>query len=279
MIPNQTQRRCVGGWSPVAAEPAPGGLRHRRRRRRRHAASKGDSQRGEPAGRPGRRPAGGRDLQGRVRRRVRQARRHRSTADVPEGDGRPQGHPARRRGAAAAVRRRQPAGRGRQHRRRPARPGHAGRRRSKLHRPDRRCSTRRALDDPAKKVRDTLLPGVDRGRHVRRQAARCSTTRRVLWGVWYSKSLFAKHGWTFPKTWDEMLTLGDEIKKAGVAPWTWQGKYPEYMNDPLLVAGGQGRRPGPGQGDRQPGAERVEEPGDAGRRRGDPPARRCAGTS
>ncbi len=25
-----------------------------------------------------------------------------------------------------------------------------------------------------------------------------------------------------------------EIKKAGVAPWTWQGKYPEYLNDPLV---------------------------------------------
>ena len=53
-------------------------------------------------------------------------------------------------------------------------------------------------------------------------------------GLWYSKSLFAKHGWTYPKTWAEMLTLCDEIKKAGIAPWTWQGKYPEYINDPLL---------------------------------------------
>jgi N-acetylglucosamine transport system substrate-binding protein len=40
-----------------------------------------------------------------------------------------------------------------------------------------------------------------------------------------------------------MLTLCGDIKKAGVAPWTWQGKYPEYMNDPLISlaakAGGQ----------------------------------------
>ena len=31
-----------------------------------------------------------------------------------------------------------------------------------------------------------------------------------------------------------MLTLNDEIKKAGLQPWTWQGKYPEYLNDPLV---------------------------------------------
>ena len=90
-----------------------------------------------------------------------------------------------------------------------------------------------SLDDPAKKVRDTLMPGVvDDGTFDGK--ALVLNYSSVLWGVWYSKSLFAKHGWTYPKTWAEMLTLSDEIKKAGIAPWTWQGKYPEYMNDPLV---------------------------------------------
>ena len=31
-----------------------------------------------------------------------------------------------------------------------------------------------------------------------------------------------------------MLTLCATIKAAGIAPWTYQGKYPEYINDPLL---------------------------------------------
>ncbi|MBB5869130.1 N-acetylglucosamine transport system substrate-binding protein [Allocatelliglobosispora scoriae] len=89
-----------------------------------------------------------------------------------------------------------------------------------------------SVDDPSKKVRDTLLPGVveDGTFDGSVQVLNFSS---VLWGVWYSKSLFAKNGWTFPTTWEEMLTLGDTIKKTGVAPWTWQGKYPEYMNDPL----------------------------------------------
>ncbi|WP_203745233.1 N-acetylglucosamine/diacetylchitobiose ABC transporter substrate-binding protein [Catellatospora bangladeshensis] len=90
-----------------------------------------------------------------------------------------------------------------------------------------------AVDDPGKKVRDTLMPGVIEDGTFDGKPLVLNYSS-VLWGVWYSKSLFAKHGWTFPKTWEEMLTLNDEIKKAGLAPWTWQGKYPEYLNDPLL---------------------------------------------
>lgn len=90
-----------------------------------------------------------------------------------------------------------------------------------------------SLDDPGVKVRDTLLPGVvDEGTYDGKPLV--LNYASVLWGIWYSKSLFAQKGWTYPKTWADMLTLCGEIKKAGVAPWTWQGKYPEYMNDPLI---------------------------------------------
>ncbi|GAA1031163.1 N-acetylglucosamine/diacetylchitobiose ABC transporter substrate-binding protein [Virgisporangium ochraceum] len=99
-----------------------------------------------------------------------------------------------------------------------------------------------SLDDPTVKVRDTLLPGVvDEGTYDGKPLV--LNYASVLWGIWYSKSLFAQRGWTYPKTWADMLTLCGEMKKAGVAPWTWQGKYPEYMNDPLISlaakAGGQ----------------------------------------
>jgi len=91
-----------------------------------------------------------------------------------------------------------------------------------------------SLDDPAKKVRDTLLPGVvDDGTFD--GAVRTLNFTYTVWGLWYSKPLFAQHGWTFPTTWDAMLALCAEIKKAGLAPWTYQGKYPEYLNDPLLA--------------------------------------------
>ncbi|GII89815.1 N-acetylglucosamine/diacetylchitobiose ABC transporter substrate-binding protein [Sinosporangium siamense] len=88
--------------------------------------------------------------------------------------------------------------------------------------------------DPAVRVRDTLLPGVvDSG--VFDGKPYVLNFVYAVWGVWYSSSLFAKHGWTYPATWAEMLTLCEEIKKTGIAPWTYQGKYPEYLNDPLLT--------------------------------------------
>ncbi|BCB87073.1 N-acetylglucosamine/diacetylchitobiose ABC transporter substrate-binding protein [Phytohabitans suffuscus] len=90
-----------------------------------------------------------------------------------------------------------------------------------------------SLDDPSKKVRDTLMPGVVEDGTFDGKVFVLNYSS-VLWGIWYSRSLFARNGWTYPTTWAEMLTLGDEIKKTGVAPWTWQGKFPEYMNDPLV---------------------------------------------
>jgi N-acetylglucosamine transport system substrate-binding protein len=90
-----------------------------------------------------------------------------------------------------------------------------------------------SLDDPATPVRDTLLPGVvdDGVFDGRPQTLNFTYT---VWGLWYSKPLFDRHGWAWPTTWDAMLALCAEIKKAGIAPWTYQGKYPEYLNDPLL---------------------------------------------
>jgi N-acetylglucosamine transport system substrate-binding protein len=90
-----------------------------------------------------------------------------------------------------------------------------------------------SLDDAKVKVRDTLLPGVVEDGTFDGTPQVLNYTYTV-WGVWYSSALFKSKGWTYPKTWDDMLALGEEIKKAGIAPWTWQGKYPEYMNDPLL---------------------------------------------
>jgi N-acetylglucosamine transport system substrate-binding protein len=90
-----------------------------------------------------------------------------------------------------------------------------------------------SADQPGRKVRDTLLPGVvDDGTFGGTTVALHFTY--TVWGLWFSKSLFAERGWAYPKTWDEMLALCETIKKAGVAPWTYQGKYPEYINDPLL---------------------------------------------
>ena len=91
-----------------------------------------------------------------------------------------------------------------------------------------------SFDDPKVKVRDTLLPGVVEDGTFAGTVVALNFTYTV-WGLWYSKPLFANKGWTYPKTWDEMLALCATIKAAGVAPWTYQGKYPEYLNDPLLA--------------------------------------------
>lgn len=51
-------------------------------------------------------------------------------------------------------------------------------------------------------------------------------------GIWYNAALMEAHGWEYPTTWDGMLTLCETIKASGgVAPWTYQGKYPVYVAD------------------------------------------------
>lgn len=54
-------------------------------------------------------------------------------------------------------------------------------------------------------------------------------------GWWYDPGVFAKHGWKPPKTYEELLTLCPLIKAAGMAPLTFQGKYPYYMIDGMLL--------------------------------------------
>ncbi len=54
-------------------------------------------------------------------------------------------------------------------------------------------------------------------------------------GWWYDPGLFAKNGWTAPKNWDELLALCEKIKDKGIAPITYQGKYPYYMIDGMLL--------------------------------------------
>ncbi len=37
--------------------------------------------------------------------------------------------------------------------------------------------------------------------------------------VWYSPSAFQMHGWKVPETWDEMISLSNQIAKSGIKPW------------------------------------------------------------
>ncbi|MEV0647030.1 N-acetylglucosamine/diacetylchitobiose ABC transporter substrate-binding protein [Phytomonospora sp. NPDC050363] len=90
------------------------------------------------------------------------------------------------------------------------------------------------IDDANVKVRDTLLGGVVElgtynGKfHVLNYGF-------TLYAIWYSGGLFAEKGWTAPTTWAEMLTLCEEIKKAGIAPWTYTGVHPYYLFDMMVT--------------------------------------------
>ncbi len=56
-----------------------------------------------------------------------------------------------------------------------------------------------------------------------------------VWGWWYDPNVFAKNGWTPPKSFDELEALCEKIKAQKIAPITFQGKYPYYMIQGMLL--------------------------------------------
>jgi N-acetylglucosamine transport system substrate-binding protein len=90
-----------------------------------------------------------------------------------------------------------------------------------------------SLDTPGKTVEETLFPGSQDSAFVD-GVQYALNVAYSLYGVWYSGSLFEEKGWTYPKTWPEMMDLCETIKTAGIAPWTYQGKYPYYLYFGLL---------------------------------------------
>lgn len=90
-----------------------------------------------------------------------------------------------------------------------------------------------ALDTPDKTFAETLFPGSQES-GIYDGVQRYLNIAFTVFGTWYSKSLFEEKDWSYPQTWDEMLGLCDTIKASGIAPWTYQGKYPYYMVFGLL---------------------------------------------
>lgn len=90
-----------------------------------------------------------------------------------------------------------------------------------------------AFDTPGKTVEQTLLPGVKAAGEFDGKPYVLNYVYTVD-AIWHSDALFKKKGWEYPKTWDDMITLCGEIKKAGIAPWAYQGKYPTYILSPIL---------------------------------------------
>ncbi|WP_412538789.1 N-acetylglucosamine/diacetylchitobiose ABC transporter substrate-binding protein [Longispora sp. K20-0274] len=86
-----------------------------------------------------------------------------------------------------------------------------------------------SLDDPKAKVADTLLPGALDSVTFDGKVMAIPYVY-TAYGFWYSRSLFAKNNWTWPTTWDGLVALAGEIKKAGIAPFAYGGtKAPDYF--------------------------------------------------
>jgi raffinose/stachyose/melibiose transport system permease protein len=96
-----------------------------------------------------------------------------------------------------------------------------------------------ALDGPAwdgtGRWRDTFLPGVLE--HWSRDGRVYGLPfAQAVWAIFYNKTMFAEHGWTVPRTWDEFYALCDEIRAAGCAPLTLPGVYMRYGDAFLRAA-------------------------------------------
>ncbi|MCB5906587.1 N-acetylglucosamine/diacetylchitobiose ABC transporter substrate-binding protein [Streptomyces pinistramenti] len=86
-----------------------------------------------------------------------------------------------------------------------------------------------SIDDPSKKVRDTLRPGVLEMGQFGGKETWVLYYAYTVYGVWYSKGNLQKLDAEYPETWDDMLALCAKAKKRGIAGWTYPGKYPYYF--------------------------------------------------
>lgn len=83
-------------------------------------------------------------------------------------------------------------------------------------------------DIDGKTVEETLIEG----------SLETLTHKDKIWGIpyvmnvnglWYDAKLFDDNGWEFPNSWDALMKLGDQTKKADIPLWIYQGQYPGYM--------------------------------------------------
>jgi N-acetylglucosamine transport system substrate-binding protein len=91
------------------------------------------------------------------------------------------------------------------------------------------------IDDPAKKVRDILVAGTIEQGQYGTSAVYALNYAFTVYGTWYSQKLLADKGWAYPETFDDMIKLAATIKAAGIAPFTYPGKYPYYVHFDLFA--------------------------------------------
>ncbi|GIG64642.1 N-acetylglucosamine/diacetylchitobiose ABC transporter substrate-binding protein [Phytomonospora endophytica] len=95
------------------------------------------------------------------------------------------------------------------------------------------------LDDPNVKIKDILYPGVvESGTFKTTDGSSKFFVLKYtysMWGLWYSQQLFDEKKWTVPTTWAELMTLCAQIKKDGVAPFTYTGVHTYYIRDMFVT--------------------------------------------
>jgi len=86
-----------------------------------------------------------------------------------------------------------------------------------------------SLDTPGKTFGETLFPGSQESGKFNGVQHYLNLAYTVS-GIWHSQTLFEEKGWEYPQTWDDMLAFCEMIKtETDMAPWTYQGKFPQYM--------------------------------------------------
>jgi N-acetylglucosamine transport system substrate-binding protein len=86
-----------------------------------------------------------------------------------------------------------------------------------------------------KVIKDTLYPGVTEpgtfdGKFIALNYA------LTVYAIWYSASLFEQNGWTVPKTYEEMLALGEEAKGKGKYLLGWGKEAATYYQTMAIAS-------------------------------------------
>ncbi|CRK56495.1 Probable ABC transporter [Alloactinosynnema sp. L-07] len=84
-----------------------------------------------------------------------------------------------------------------------------------------------AIDNPTSKVRDSLVPGTVESGLISGKPFVLNYVY-TAYGLWYDSALFAKNGWTAPKTFDDFKAVCEKIKAAGLVPYAYPGKNAAY---------------------------------------------------
>lgn len=98
-----------------------------------------------------------------------------------------------------------------------------------------------ALQQPAfgsnKKWIDTFKPSMlAQGRYQGKQYVLPFAANSFGW--YYNGKMFRENGWAVPRTYDELLSVSEQIKSKEVAPLTFTGRYPEYAISGIFLAFG-----------------------------------------